>query len=70
MEYFEISISRDRYNKAFEGYRDIWLKENYMKCIIVIVVLVILGFVYKHFRKKGKIVYPWENRRRGRRGGV
>ncbi len=70
MEYFEISISRDRYNKAFEGYRDIWLKENYMKCLIVIAVLVILGFVYKHFRKKGKIVYPWENRRRGRRGGV
>jgi len=70
MEYFEISISRDRYNKAFEGYRDIWLKENYMKCLIVIAVLVILSFVYKHFRKKGKIVYPWENRRRGRRGGV
>jgi tetratricopeptide (TPR) repeat protein len=69
MEYFEISISRDRYNKAFEGYRDIWLKDNYMKCIIVIVVLVILGFIYKHFRKNGKIVYPWENRRR-RKGGV
>ncbi len=68
MEYFEISISRDRYNRAFEGYRDIWLKENYMKCIIVIVVLVILGFVYKFFRKKGKIVYPWERRRR--KGGV
>ena len=68
MEYFEISISRDRYNRAFEGYRDAWLKENYMKCIIVIVVLVILGFVYKHFRKKGKIVYPWERRRR--KGGV
>ncbi|MBQ7980411.1 MAG: hypothetical protein IJ305_02260, partial [Oscillospiraceae bacterium] len=68
MEYFEISISRDRYNKAFEGYRDIWLKENYMKCIIVIVVLVVLGFVYKFFRKKGKIVYPWERRRR--KGGV
>ncbi len=68
MEYFEISISRDRYNRAFEGYRDLWLKANYMKCIIVIVILVILGFVYKHFRKKGKIVYPWERRRR--KGGV
>ncbi len=68
MEYFEISISRDRYNRAFEGYRDIWLKANYMKCIIAIVVLVILSFVYKHFRKKGSIVYPWERRRR--KGGV
>ncbi len=70
MDYFEISISRGRYNRAFEGYRDIWLKENYMKCIIVIVVLVVLGYVYKFFRKKGKIVYPWERRRRGRKGGV
>ena len=68
MEYFEISISRDRYNRAFEGYRDQWLKANYMKCIIVIVVLVVLGFVYKFFRKRGKIVYPWERRRR--KGGV
>lgn len=68
MKYFEISISRDRYNKAFEGYRDIWLKENYMKCIIVIVVLIVIGSVYKHFRKKGKIVYPWE--RKHRKGGV
>ncbi|MBQ5319639.1 MAG: hypothetical protein J6K17_11135 [Oscillospiraceae bacterium] len=66
MEYFEISISRDRYNRAFEGYRDIWLKENYMKCIVVIVILVILSFVYKHFRKNGKIVYPWERKRRKR----
>lgn len=68
MEYFEISISRDRYNRAYEGYRDIWLKANYMKCIVVIVILVILGFIYKLFRKKGKIVYPWERRRR--KGGV
>ncbi len=68
MEYFEISISRDRYNRAFEGYRDIWLKENYLKCIVVIVILVVLGFVYKILRKKGKIVYPWDDRRR--KGGV
>ncbi|MBP1562002.1 MAG: NHL repeat-containing protein [Oscillospiraceae bacterium] len=65
MEYFEISISRGRYNRAFEGYRDQWLKENYMTCIIVIVALIILLTVYKQLRKRGKIVYPWEKRRKG-----
>lgn len=65
MDYFEISISRQRYNRAYEGYRDIWLKANYMKCIVVIVILIILIIVYKHYRKKGKIVYPWEKKRKG-----
>ena len=64
MDYFEIAISRDRYNRAFEGYRDIWLKANYMKCIVVIVILVILIIVYKQLRKRGKIVYPWEKNRK------
>ena len=65
MDYFEISISRGRYNKAFEGYRDLWLKANYQKCLVVIVVLVILIIVYKQLRKRGKIVYPWEKNRKG-----
>lgn len=64
MKYFKISISRDRYNRAFEGYRDDWLKANYMKCLAVIVVLVILIIVYKQLRKRGKIVYPWEKNRK------
>ena len=65
MDYFEISISRVRYNRAYEGYRDLWLKANYMKCIVVIVILIILIIVYKQFRKRGKIVYPWEKKRKG-----
>lgn len=65
MEYFRISISRTRYNKAYEGYRDQWLKANYMKAIIVIVILIALIIVYKQFRKRGKIVYPWEKNRKG-----
>ena len=65
MEYFEISISRMRYNKAFEGYRDLWIKANYMKVIVIVVILIVLIIVYKQLRKRGKIVYPWENNRKG-----
>ncbi|MGN0674974.1 MAG: hypothetical protein ACI4KG_04445 [Oscillospiraceae bacterium] len=65
MKYFKISISRGRYNRAFEGYRDQWLKANYMTLIVVIVALVILIIVYKQLRKRGKIVYPWDKNRKG-----
>lgn len=65
MDYFEISISRVRYNRAFEGYRDQWLKENYVGAIIVIILLIILLTVYNKLRKRGKIVYPWEKNRKG-----
>lgn len=65
MKYFEISISRVRYNKAFEGYRDVWIKAHYQICLIVIIALIVLIIVYKQLRKKGKLVFPWEKRRKG-----
>lgn len=65
MDYFEISISRQRYNRAFEGYRDQWLKENYVGAIIVIILIIVLLVVYNKMRKRGKIVYPWEKNRKG-----
>ncbi len=65
MEYFEISISRGRYNRAFEGYRDQWLKDNYVAAIIVIIVLIVLISIYKRMRRRGKIAYPWEKNRKG-----
>lgn len=65
MDYFEISISRVRYNRAFEGYRDQWLKENYVGAIIVIILIIVLLVVYNKMRKLGKIVYPWEKNRKG-----
>lgn len=65
MDYFEISISRIRYNRAFEGYRDQWLKENYGAVIVVLIVLIVLIAVYNKMRKRGKIVYPWEKNRKG-----
>lgn len=65
MDYFEISISRGRYNRAFEGYRDQWLKENYVGAVIVIILIIVLLVVYNKLRKRGKIVYPWEKNRKG-----
>lgn len=54
MEYFKISISRGRYNKAFEGYRDQWLKENFTTIIIVIVVIIVVYYVTKAILKRRK----------------
>lgn len=65
MEYFKISISRGRYNRAFEGYRDQWLKDNYMAALIVIIILIVLIVIYNKMRKRGKIIYPWEKNRKG-----
>lgn len=65
MEYFKISISRGRYNRAFEGYRDQWLKDNYMAALIVIIILIVLIVIYNKMRKRGRIVYPWEKNRKG-----
>ncbi len=55
MKYFEISISRGRYNKAYEGYRDIWLKKNFTSIIVVIVLLIVLIIVLGQLKKRGKL---------------
>lgn len=57
MDYFEISISRGRYNRAFEGYRDQWLKANITWLLIVIVVVIVILIVIKQLRKKGKLKF-------------
>lgn len=57
MKYFKVSISRNRYNKAFEGYRDLWLKDNFTWIIIVIVVIIAALAVFFHLKKKGKIKF-------------
>ncbi len=57
MEYFEISISRGRYNRAFEGYRDLWLKENFTAIMIVIIAVVVLVGVFGYLKKKGKLKF-------------
>ncbi|MBQ2823065.1 MAG: hypothetical protein IJF18_00625 [Oscillospiraceae bacterium] len=57
MEYFEISISRGRYSRAFEGYRDEWLKENFTAIMITIIVVVVAFLVLGHLKKKGKLKF-------------
>lgn len=54
MKYFKISISRNRYNKAFEGYRDQWLKQNFTLIVIVIIVIIVAWSVTKKILKKKK----------------
>ena len=54
MKYFKISISRNRYNKAFEGYRDQWLKQNFTLIVIVIIVVIVAWAVTKKILKKKK----------------
>lgn len=62
MKYFKISISRGRYNRAFEGYRDIWLKKNFTAIICVILLLIFAPMIIKAVIKRKK--------RGKRRGGA
>lgn len=55
MEYFKISISRGRYNRAYEGYRDIWLKAHFTAIIVVLIVVIVLLIVLGKLKKKGKL---------------
>lgn len=55
MKYFKISISRQRYNRAFEGYRDEWLKQYITPILIVLVVVIVALVVISKLRKKGKL---------------
>lgn len=55
MKYFKISISRAKYNRAFEGYRDEWLKQYITPVLIVLVVVIVALVVISKLRKKGKL---------------
>ncbi len=65
MEYFKISQSRRRYNRAFEGYRDQILQKWFTPAIILIIVIVVATKVIGSLNKKGIITFPWQ-----RKGGV
>lgn len=64
MDYFEISISRARYNRAFEGYRDELLEQYFTPAIIIIIVLLLAWWIYKLLVKNGTI------KPRKRKGGA
>lgn len=53
MKYYKISISRARYSKAFEGYRNEFLEKYFSLLLILIVLLIALIIVYKQAKKRG-----------------
>lgn len=63
MEYFRISISRNRYNKAFEGYRGQILEKYFTPAIILIIVIVVAVKIIKSLNRKGIITFPWQRKR-------
>ncbi len=63
MEYFKISISRQRYNRAFEGYRGQLLEKYFTPAVIIIIVIAVAGTVIKKLNQKGIITFPWQRKR-------
>ncbi len=53
MKYYKIAISRVRYNRAFEGYRNIFLEKYFTLILVLIVLLIVLSAVYKKAKKNG-----------------
>lgn len=62
MEYFKISISRQRYNRAFEGWRGQLLKKYFTPAIVIIIVIVVAVMVLNKLHDKKIIRLPWRRR--------
>lgn len=65
MDYFKIAISRVRYNKAYEGYRDALLQKYFTPVMLAIILIAIAVSVIKRLNRNGVITFPWQ-----RKGGV
>ncbi|MCM1524259.1 MAG: hypothetical protein NC120_07340 [Ruminococcus sp.] len=65
MKYFRISISRNRYNKAYEGYRGEILEKYFTPAVVLIIVIAVVWIVLKKLCSSGVITMPWQ-----RRGGA
>ena len=55
MKYYKTAISRVRYDKAYEGYRDDFLRDHFDVIMLVIILLIILIVVLKKMKKAGKL---------------
>ena len=55
MKYYKIANSQGRYNKAFQGYRDEWMRSNFSYVIAILLVIIVLTMAYKKLRKNGII---------------
>lgn len=55
MKYYKTAISRVRYDKAYEGYRDDFLRDHFDVIMVVLILLIILIVVLKKMKKAGKL---------------
>ncbi len=53
LDRFEIANDKDDYDKAFEYYREEWLRNNFTAVAVVVIVLVVLLVIKKILKKKG-----------------
>ena len=49
MYYFKLGNNREYYSKAFNGYRSIWIQENF-GWIFAGMILVVVGVAYSEYR--------------------
>ena len=55
MKYYKVAISRDRYNKAYEGYRNAFLEKYFTAIIVFIILIVVFVIVYKKLKASGRL---------------
>lgn len=55
MEYFETAYDQENYDKAYEYYRDDFLRSNFEIIVITLLVIIVLIIVYSQLKKRGKI---------------
>ena len=63
MKYFKISISRTRYNRAYEGHRGKLLEKYFTPAIVIIIVVSLAWSILKKLNEKGIIKFPWQRKR-------
>ncbi len=55
MKYYKVAIARDRYNKAYEGYRNAFLEKYFTAIIVFIVLIIVFIIVYKKLKASGRL---------------
>lgn len=55
MEYFKTAYDQENYDKAYEYYRDDFLRSHFEVIVIVLFVLIVLILVWRSLKKRGKV---------------
>lgn len=58
MEYFEISVAKNSYDRAYEYSRDEFLRENFTLIIVVLIIVIVAIIVLRKLVKKGIVKLP------------